>query len=314
MMRQACFLAAIASVLLSAAPAKKGDNPFAGRWDLTVTTPTATYPAWIEVVDQEGAPAVRIQPRGGFVRPAAEAKMEGSRLIVTISPATADRPAITWEFALDKNKQLTGSIHRAAETQGQIAGVRAPELKNKPPKSWAPPEPLFNGKDLTGWEPGNPNQNHWVARNGELLNEEAGSNLRTTRKFDDFKLHLEFNCPEGANSGIYLRGRYQVQIDYQPQGAANKLHGMGAIYGYLAPSVDLPPRPGEWETMDITLIGRYVTVVRNGATVIDNQEIAGITGGALDSNEAAPGPFNLQGTLAGGIRYRNLTVSMAKKQ
>ncbi len=310
-MRHACLRLAIGFLLISTGLAKKGDNPFAGRWDLNVTTPTATYPAWIEV-DQEGA-NVRIQPRAGFVRPATGVKLDGARLTITVSPAAEDRPAITWELAV-KNNVLTGSIHRAAETQGQIAGVRAPDLKNKPPKSWAPAEPLFTGTDLTGWEPGHPADSHWVARNGELINEQAGSNLHTTRKFDDFKLHLEFNCPEGANSGIYLRGRYQVQIDYLPQGVNDKLHGIGAIYGYLAPSVDQPEKPGQWENMDITLIGRYVTIVRNGIAIIDNQEIAGITGGALDSNEAAPGAFNLQGTLAAGIRYRNLTVSVPKKQ
>jgi len=310
-MRKACLGAALAILLLSAAWAKKGDSPFAGRWDLTVTTPAGVYPAWIEVVDQEGAPAVRIQPRAGAVRPA-PAKVEGARLVVTVSPAAEDRPAITWDLGI-KNNLLTGAIHRAAEVQGQILGVRAPDLKNRPPKGWSPAEPLFNGQDLSGWDPGNPAENHWVVRKGELINEQAGSNLRTTRKFDDFKLHMEFNCPEGANSGIYLRGRYQVQIEYQPEGINDKLHGIGAIYGYLAPSADLPKKPGQWETMEITLLGRYVTIARNGTTILDNQEIAGITGGALDSNEAAPGAFNLQGTHAAGIKYRNLTVSVARR-
>src|SRR5579872_712981 len=123
-MKHACLAAVVASVLVLGAPAKKGDSPFAGRWDLTVTTSTATYPAWIEVVDQDNGPAVRIQPRGGFVRPAAQAKLDGARLVVTISPATEDRAAITWEFTV-KNNVLTGSIHRAAETQGTIAGVKA---------------------------------------------------------------------------------------------------------------------------------------------------------------------------------------------
>jgi len=312
-MRQACLLAVLTGVLLWAAPARKGDHPFAGRWDLTVTTPAGTYPAWIEVTDQAGTPAVRIQPRGGFVRPAT-ARIENSHLIVEVSPAAEGRPAVIWELAVNgNNNQLTGAIHRAAETVGQIAGVQAPALKTKPPKAWADPEPLFNGKDLTGWEPGHPAENHWMARDGELVNEQAGSNLHTTRKFDDFKLHFEFNCPEGGNTGIYLRGRYQVQIEYQPGGANDKLQGMGAIYGYLAPSVDLPGKPGQWEAMDITLVGRYVTIVRNGTAILANQEIAGITGGALDSNEAAPGPFNLQGTFAGGIRFRNLTVAGPKK-
>jgi len=308
-MRQLCGLLATSVLLLGAA----GKNPFSGRWDLTVKTPTAAYPAWVEVVDKDGQPEeARIQPRGGSVRPAHEVKLEGNQLILTVSPAAEDRPAFTWELNL-KGGVLTGVVKRGQEVQGQIGGQRAPELKNKPPRNWTNPEALFNGKDLTWWEPGNPAENHWVVENGELVNRQAGSNLRTTGKFDDFKLHLEFNCPDGVNSGIFLRGRYQVQIEYASEGVNDKIHGMGSIYGYIAPSQDLLNKPGEWEAMDITLLGRWVTVVRNGVTIIDNQEIPGITGGALDSNEEAPGPFNLQGTHAAGIRFRNLTVSVPKR-
>jgi Domain of Unknown Function (DUF1080) len=289
-----------------------GKDPFAGRWDLTVKTPSAVYPAWVEVTDKDGKPEARVQPRGGSVRPAHDVKLDGSHLSVTISPAAEDRPAVTWELNV-KGSLVTGSVKRGTEVQAAITGQRAPELKSKPPKNWTAPEALFNGKDLTWWEPGNPEENHWVAKNGELVNLEAGSNLRTTGKFDDFKLHLEFNCPDGVNTGIFLRGRYQVQIEYAPEGVNDALHGMGSIYGYLAPSQALPKKPGEWETLDITLVGRWVTVVRNGTAVIENQEIPGITGGALDSNEDAPGPFNLQGTHAASIRFRNLTVSVPRR-
>jgi hypothetical protein len=307
-MRKFCILLAASVLLLGAA----GKDPFAGRWDLTVKTSSAVYPAWVEVVDKDGKPEARIQPRGGSVRPAHEVKVEGNHLIVTISPAAEDRPAITWDMNI-KSNVITGAVMRGKEVQGQIAGVRAPELKTKPPKNWMPPEALFNGKDLTWWAPGTPEENHWVVENGELVNQAPGSNLRTTGKFDDFKLHLEFNCPDGVNTGIFLRGRYQVQIEYAHEGVNDKLHGMGSIYGYLAPSKDVPKKPGEWETMDITLVGRWVTIVRNGVTIIDNQEIPGITGGALDSNEDTVGPFNLQGTHATGIRFRNLTISVPKR-
>ncbi len=298
-----------AAVLLFGAGAR---NPFAGRWDLTVKTPSAVYPAWVEVVDNDGKLTARIQPRGGSVRAAHEVKLEGNRLTVTISPAAEDRPAIAWELSV-KGSALTGAVKRGAEVQATITGQRAPELKGRAPKNWTAPEALFNGKDLTWWEAGNPEENHWVVENGELVNRQAGSNLHTTGRFDDFKLHVEFNCPDGVNAGIFLRGRYQVQIEYAAEGVNDAVHGMGAIYGYLAPSQALPKKPGEWETMDITLVGRWVTVVRNGVTIIDNQEIPGITGGALDSREDAPGPLNLQGTHAAGIRFRNLTISVPRR-
>jgi hypothetical protein len=181
------------------------------------------------------------------------------------------------------------------------------------PTAWTAPEPLFNGKDLTGWEPMGNAANHWVAQNGDLLNETKGANLKTTRKFDDFKLHIEYNCPADGNSGIYLRGRYEVQVEYQDVDAGDKFHSNGAIYSFVAPSVMLPRKPGTWESFDITLVGRRVTIVRNGVKTVDNQEIPGPTGGALDSRESEPGPFYIQGDHTGGMRYRNITISVPKR-
>jgi hypothetical protein len=152
-----------------------------------------------------------------------------------------------------------------------------------------------------------------VAQDGVLLNTQKGANLKTTRKFDDFKLHIEYNCPEDGNSGVYLRGRYEVQVEYEPLSANDEFHRMGSIYGFIAPAGRLKRQPGEWESYDITLVGRNVTVVRNGVTTIDHQEIPGITGGALDSNEAEPGPIYIQGDHTGGMKYRNITISLAKR-
>jgi len=311
-MKQLCVVLVVAATLAVPARPKNGQNPFIGRWDITVTTPNATYPNWLELVDKDGSLEVRLQPRAGSVRPVTGAKLEGSTLSLVISPATESGPAFTWELSV-KDNQLTGVLHRGTEVRGRLIGVRAPDLKHKPPKAWTDPEPLFNGKDLTGWEPGDPSDNHWVVRDGELINEQPGSNLRTTQRFDDFKLHMESNCPDGGNTGVYLRGRYHVQIEYAPPGVNDKLHGIGSIYGYLAPAVELPRKPGEWESYDVTLVGRYVTLVRDGVTIIDNQEIPGITGGALDSNEAAPGGLNLQGHHTGGIRFRNITIAVPKR-
>jgi hypothetical protein len=157
-----------------------------------------------------------------------------------------------------------------------------------------------------------PPNSHWAVRDGQLINEAKGSNIKTTRKFDDFKLHIEYNCPTPANSGIYLRGRYEVQIEYEPTGHNPPERSMGSIYGFLAPK-EMPKKPGTWETYDIMLIGRTVTIVRDGVTTIDHKEIPGITGGALDSNEAEPGPFYIQGDHTGGLKFRNITVQVPKR-
>jgi hypothetical protein len=308
--KQLCGLLALAAALLAPAQSQKAPSPFAGRWDITVTTLKESYPGWMELVERDGKPEVRIQPRTGSVHPAAGVELNGAHLALTVSAADAKAPALTW--ALDvKDDKLTGLQQRGFAVS-QLAGVRAPELKRQPPKAWANPESLFDGKDLDGWEPTTSYDNHWVARDGTLLNIEKGANLKSTRKFDDFKLHIEFNCPEGGNSGVYLRGRYEVQVEYEPLSFNDEFHRVGSIYGFIAPAAELPRKPGTWESFDVTLVGRIVTVVRNGVTTIDHQEIAGITGGALDSNEAEPGPIYIQGDHTGGMMYRNITISLPK--
>jgi len=301
----------ILSILLTPALSTQTRNRFAGRWDITVTAQDATYPNWMELVEKDGELQVRVQPRGGAVRPAVAVKADGSRLFVAVSPASGNRLAVSWELEL-KGDRFTGAQKTGESVSGQLVGVRAPALKGAPPKAWTDPEPLFNGKDLTGWEPvGSASNFYWTVKDGELVNEQRGGNIKTTRTFDDFKLHIDFNCPERGNSGLYLRGRYEIQIG--TEGGREPSREMGAIFGFFPASRDLPLRLGEWQSYDVTLIGRYVTVVRNGVTIHENQEIPGITGGALDSREAEPGPFYIQGDHSGGLRFRNITVSLPKR-
>lgn len=344
-MKRLCIVVTLAVAATVPALPQKNSGPFAGRWDMTVTGGNLTFPSWMEVVEKDGGPEVRVQQRTGNVHPVAAAKIDGARLVIKVSAATPARPAegarpamparpeLVWELTASGGK-LSGT-QKQGDAVFQLAGVRAPVLKRSAPKAWSDPEPLFNGKDLTGWQPINNTSNDqtgafksfWVAKNGELTNEAKGPNIRTTRNFEDFKLHVEYNCPPEENSGIYLRGRYEAQVGPPPTArpapappAAPRAgapyrnpHGtVGSIYGFLGPATPPPFRP-EWQTYDITLIGRWVTVVFNGVTTIDNQEIPGITGGALDSNEAEPGPIYFQGDHHGGIRYRNITISLPKR-
>jgi Domain of Unknown Function (DUF1080) len=295
------------SALTSAAQTKL----FLGRWDINVTTSREVYPQWMEVKDENGY-SIRIQPRGGAVRPATGSEWKGAFFVITLVPKVGERPEILWELSMPDGKTFNGVQKTGGVIDAKIVGVRAPSLDREMPKAWTRPEKLFNGKDLSGWEPiANRRPSHWVAKDGELVNTESGANLKSTRKFDDFKLHIEFNCPEHGNSGLYLRGRYEIQIG--TEGGKLPSHEMGAIYGFHAPAKEVPPRPDEWQTYDVTLVGRHVTVIHNGVTIHDNQEIEGITGGALDSNEEEPGPFFLQGDHKGLLRFRNITISVPKK-
>jgi hypothetical protein len=292
------------------AAAQTPANPFLGRWDITVTAGKDTYPDWMELTEKDGKLDAFIQPRSGGARHADSVKLEAGRLLVTMGGGRG--PAATWEMTA-QGEHFTGAIKRGDTVQAQLAGVRAPALVHPMPAAWTNPEPLFNGKDLTGWAPLGSAASHWVAKDGELLNESKGANLKTTRTFDDFKLHIEYNCPADGNSGIYLRGRYEVQVEYEAVDANDKFHSIGAIYSFVPPSVMLPRKPGTWESFDITLVGRRVTIVRNGVKTIDNQEIPGPTGGALDSHESEPGPFYIQGDHTGGMRYRNITISVPRR-
>jgi len=295
------YLTFFATAFLAGRP----NSPFASRWDLTIVTPEATYPSWLEFADEGATPAVRIVGRTGSVHPAREVKVQGTRLNLTSSEGT-------WELTVSGGK-LAGIRHQSKGVDAKVSGVPAPALKRQAPTAWAAPEPLFDGRDLNGWEVDDPSKAYWSAQSGELRNDKGGANIHTTRKFDDFKLHIEYNCPEGGNSGVYLRGRYEVQVEYEPAGKNDQFHGMGSIYGFIAPSAEVPPRPGQWETYDVTLVGRTVTVIRDGVKIIDEQDIPGITGGALDSHEAEPGPIYLQGDHTGGLKYRNITISLAKR-
>jgi hypothetical protein len=306
---------AISSILVAAllvpAFAQKKASPFVGRWDFNIPTPENYRAAWLGVTEKGGALEVWYQPTGGNVYEVKDVKADGARLTLLLSPASGNHPATTWELNAAGDK-LTG-IQKQGEKTMNLAGVRAPELNRKEPKAWTTPEPLFNGKDLTGWEPiGDPKKSHWGAKDGLLVNEAHGANLKTTRKFDDVQVHYEVSCPDDGNSGFYLRGRYEVQIEYEPLSANPPERRIGSVYGRITPK-DMPRTPGQWETFDVTLVGRTVTVVRNGVTTIDHQVIEGITGGALDANEGEPGPFYIQGDHTGGLKFRNITVSVPKR-
>ena len=311
----------IALLLTLAAACFAQKNPFLGRWDLTISPQNGNpYPGWIELTDNGGKLEGRYQPRGGAWRPLLAVKQENAHLIATIQ-AAGRGPEVAWDLTASGDK-LTGVEKRGDAAGPAITGERAPALKKPMPKAWGEAVALFNGKDLTGWEPiGNVQNNKWVARDGELVNDNpppaegqargpGAANIKTTGKYQDFKLHIEVNCPEHGNSGIYLRGRYEIQVG--TEGGKDATHEMGAVYSHYAAGGNIPLNLGQWTTFDITLVGRYVTVYRDGVKIHDNVEIPGPTGGALDSHEAEPGPFFLQGDHIGVIRYRNIKIQQAK--
>jgi hypothetical protein len=281
-----------------------------GRWDITITKDGKTSPSWLEV-NHSGVKYLNghFVGDGGSARPISRINFVDDKISFSIPPQwDAAEKDLVVEGVL-KGDKLSGTMNTPKGEVLNWVGVRAPKLNSTRTPVWGTPIKLFNGKNLDGWEATGPT-NQWIVENGVLKSPKSGSNLRSVRTFNDFKLHVEFRYPKESNSGVYLRGRYEVQVT-DSEGRDPLKDQLGAIYGFIAP-LEMPAKPaGEWQSFDITLVGRVVTVVLNGKTIIYKNEIPGITGGALDSNEGEPGPIFFQGDH-GPIEYRNIVITPAK--
>lgn len=296
-------------------------NPFIGRWALTLPGGGA---GWLGVEEKDGKLQGFILWGGGSVLPVAEVKMEGDKLILTRLHKPKDKSGketvvtetITAMLEGDTLKLTTVRRNAAGKESGraEFTGKRIPPLPPRPDLTkvkFGAPIRLFNGKDLSGWRLVNPAApNGWSVQDGVLQNRvEKGKrfgNLRTEREFEDFRLTLEVRVPEHGNSGVYLRGIYEVQIA-DSYGKPLDSHNMGAIYSRITPTVAAEKPAGQWQTLEMTLLDRHVTVVLNGQTIIDNQPLLGVTGGALTSDEFKPGPILLQGDHT-DVDYRNIVL------
>lgn len=290
-------LATFVSCASNDTPETRFDSGMLGRWDVTVHGENG-YPLWFELTQDNDTLGGRLQPRGGHALAFDRAEASGSMLSMTVGETS-------YEGVFDGDA-WRGTGTRAA-TSFEWTAVRAPVLAAPDNPTWGEAAELFNSEDLTGWVPLPGGENQWRAEGGVLENVESGANLRTEETFGDFKLHIEVNVPEGSNSGIYLRGRHEIQVQ-DDHGKEPHSRNMGGVYGQVTPTSNPALPAGEWQSFDITLLGRWVTVELNGETIIDHQEIPGITGGALDANEGEPGPIYLQGDH-GRVLYRNIVLT-----
>ena len=292
-----------AIVLIQCGPSepasKKVTVPFLGRWDVTASQGDAGYPLWFELEQVEDGFKGRFQPRGGHSRPMERVSADGHRIHFRCCG-----------FELEGHASGPG-LEGTGKAQGEAFSWKAqaaPGLPARPNLEWGEPVDLLAG-GMEGWKARPGDAATWKLVDAVLVNSGRGANIYTTDNFKDFKLHIEVNCPEGSNSGIYLRGRYEIQVQDDYGKPPHSRH-MGGIYGYVTPSRNAARPAGEWQELDVVLNGRWVTLVLNGETVIDHQEIPGITGGALDSNESEPGPIYLQGDH-GAVSYRNIVLTPA---
>jgi hypothetical protein len=277
-----------------------------GRWDLVISKDGAELPSWLEVRHSGHKTLVgRFVYAFGSARPVSHIKVKDGKFSFAIPPQwEAGERNMEFEGKL-VGEELTGTMKYTDGKMYNWSANRAPKLASVENPIWGAPREIFNQKNLAGWHASGENQ--WVVENGILTSKKSGSNLITDEKFSDFKLHLEFRYPKEGNSGVYLRGRYEVQVADNKRNEPSDIM-FGGVYGFLTPNEMVAKSAGEWQAFDITLIGRRVTIVANGKTIISDQIIPGITGGALDSREGEPGPFMLQGDH-GPIEYRNIVVT-----
>ena len=310
------------SSFVSNAQRVESDSPLIGKWDLTIKIDDAQlenlglfrhglmssdgFPGWLEV-KLSGLSTLVGYYVGyeGSARPIAEVHYDADKdkYHFTIPPQWMDIDDLYFEFTL-KDDKLSG-YQMLDGNKLEWTGVRAPSLERKEPPIWGTPISLIT-ENMDRWII--PANNKFQIKDGVMVNTESGGNLVSAQKFNDFKLSVEFRYPAGSNSGIYLRGRHELQIE-DSKGRTDPV-SLGGIYGFIAPAVYAAKKPGEWQTYEVTLVGRHVTVVLNGIEVISNRPIPGITGGSLDSNEGEPGPIMIQGDH-GPVEFRKFVVTPA---
>lgn len=325
-----CFVAAFlfAALISNGQNAKKD---FYGMWTIAIDGGSV---GWLNVHENNGYLDAELLWQGGSVLPVANVYFEDDKnLVVTRTQEqlmdrgneNGRKMVVTQTYRFTKKGDKLEGVAISPSRDRMSVGTTKFQAWKLPPVPAAPdlskvkygqPIELFNGKDLTGWRLINPQQaNGFKVVDGVLINDPVNQegkrvnfgNLRTDREFEDFNLKLEVNVPEHSNSGVYLRGMYEIQV-VDSYGKELDSHNMGGLYSRVAPVVAAERKGGEWQTMDITLCDRHVTVILNGKKIIDNQPAYGPTGGAMIADVFKPGPIYLQGDH-GKVSYRNLVLT-----
>lgn len=292
-------------------PVMQAQSPLIGRWDLVIDSKDRHTAGWLEVRHSGVAALVGAYVgTTGSSRPISKVEFKDGTFKFVIPPQWNPGEGDNSFVGELKGDSISGTISYANGKSETFRGARAPALHRAAAPVWGKPVKLLDGKDLAGWTTLGEAPSQWEVVDGVLHNKKSGADLVTKERYGDFKLHVEFRYPKGSNSGVYLRGRYEVQVE-DTQSKEPLIDGIGAIYGHLMPNEMAATGPDTWQTYDITLIGRRVTIVLNGKTIINDTTIPGITGGALDSNEGEPGPIFLQGDH-GPVDYRNIVITPAK--
>ena len=301
------------------------NDELVGDWSLQMDSGT---PAWMSIHETDGNWDIRMRLYVGSDGPHTDVTMTDGRLAFRIRQNKKSTHAKTVNVGMT-NGSLDGVVCTTSPDgsvqHDAFTGIKIPPVSSTPPDlskvRFGLPTALFNGKDLTGWQPYESDKKMgWHVQDNELVNTTpkadfsatgAYANLRTHAVFEDFWLHVEFNIGEARNSGIYLRGMYEAQVVDRNSRMQGK-QGVGAIFGRIEPMKNAGKEGGVWQAYDLTLVDRHITVILNGEKVIDNQPVLGPTAGAVFTDPTQPGPIYLQGDHT-SVRFRNIYLAPVVK-
>ena len=295
--------------LFFAAAAWPADTDFNGRWDITVHNSPRRRAWWLEV-QGAGTPAIQgkfIGFPGGDLNVIQHIWIDHGDLAFTFDAPTGARQHQEYRAHFVKG-HLEGTF-QSGDSQLTWTAARAPEITDVDDSSWhsGPPVDLLSHGDLSNWHGMTADASSgWSIENGILKGNGAAPDLISNAKFWNFQLHAEYRTPPKSNSGIGLRGRYEVQI-LEDYGRPLDRHSNAALYSRIIPTENVTKPAGEWQTYDIRLVGRHVTITLNGKTVTQGI-IDGLTAIACDPDEGLPGPIMLQGDH-GPVEFRSLVLT-----
>ena len=325
--RFAIALAAAASAAISFAECAGGacqaPSGAVGRW--AIQKPGAF---WLGICDKGGKPSASLLWGGGSPVGQYDVKIDGAN--ATMKQRTGrDRYRLTTVKACGKEAEITFQNYTdKGEPNGRPEVVKAKRIPAVPPAPdvskavyGKPVDLLADG--IAGWKSMNPkNYFGWSVKDGVLSNrikrkpngkpDGSSANLVTKRcDFFDFKFSYDVRVLPGCNSGVYLRGIYEIQV-LDSYGRRVDCHNMAALYGRITPRVAAEKPANEWQHVDVILYKRHLTVVLNGVNIIDNAPVLGCTGGAITSDEFVKGPIYLQGDHS-DADFRNMVLTPIEK-
>jgi hypothetical protein len=308
-MKRLILMAALPLLLVA------GDADYNGRWNIRVKTPRGRV-WWLDV---QGAGTGKITGSfigvpGGTLDDLVDARIENGELVFRFERFNT----VQVYRARYENGLLRGRREETPQGKGMTVldwtGVRAPEIPEHDDGTWKPARTvkLFNGTSLEGWRKMLAERPGWHVEDGLLKNEKNSSDLASEARFWNFEARFEYRYTQGSNSGVGVRGRYEIQIE-DSFGKLIDSHIQGALYSRIPPVVNASRPAGQWQLMVIRMVGRDLTVMLNGQTVLDKVRVVGPTAITSEPEEGEPGPFVLQGDH-GPVEFRLIEVTELKQR